>query len=43
MPIVHPDDGSPLFQLARTVLQQANFGLDIHIVEPERILSHYYD
>jgi hypothetical protein len=41
MPIVHPDDGSHFFQLARTVLQQANFGLDIHIVEPERILSHY--
>jgi hypothetical protein len=41
MPIVHPDDGSPFFQSARTVLQQANFALDIHIVEPEQILSHY--
>jgi hypothetical protein len=41
MSIVHPDDGSPFFQLARTVLQQANFALDKHIVEPERILSHY--
>jgi hypothetical protein len=31
MPIVHPDDGSPFFQLARiTVLQQANFALDIY-------------
>src|ERR1700685_843264 len=37
----HPDDGSPLFQIARTVLQQANFSLNIHIVEPERIISHY--
>ena len=37
----HPDDGSPFFQLARTVLQQASFSLNIHIVEPERIISHY--
>src|SRR5436190_12530547 len=37
----HPDDGSPFYQLARTVLQQANFSLGIHIVEPERIVSHY--
>jgi hypothetical protein len=37
----HPDDGSPFFQLARTVIQQANFSLGIHIEEPERILSHY--
>src|ERR1700685_2815420 len=37
----HPDDGSPLFQLARTVLQQAYFSLDVHIEEPERIIHHY--
>src|SRR5271170_7704898 len=37
----HPDDGSPFFQLARTVLQQANFSLNIHIAEPERIIGHY--
>src|SRR5436190_21173329 len=36
-----PDNGSPFFQLARTVIQQANFSLGIHIEEPERILSHY--
>jgi len=37
----HPDDGSPFFQLARTVLQQAMFSLNIHVVEPERIIGHY--
>src|SRR5436190_11860767 len=37
----HPDDGSPFFQLARTVIQQANFAVGIHIIQPDRILSHY--
>ena len=37
----HPNDGSPFFHLARVVLQQANFSLDVHLQEPERILSHY--
>src|SRR5271157_6015866 len=37
----HLDDRSPFFQLARTVLQQANFSLNIHIVKPEHIVSHY--
>jgi hypothetical protein len=40
MPI-HPDDGSPFFYLARTVIQQANFACGIHIEEPDRLLSHY--
>ena len=37
----HPDDGTPFFQLARTVIQQANFACSIHIAEPDRIVSHY--
>ena len=37
----HAEDGSPFFQLARTVLLQANFALDLHIEEPDRIISHY--
>jgi hypothetical protein len=37
----HPDDGSPFFQLARTIVQQANFSLEIHVEEPDRIVSHY--
>src|SRR5271169_4867566 len=36
-----PDDGSPFFQLARAVIQQANFALNVHVEEPDRILSHY--
>ena len=37
----HAEDGSPFFQLARTVLLQANFALEVHIEEPDRIISHY--
>ena len=36
----HEENGSPFFQLARTVIQQASFALELHI-EPDRILSHY--
>ena len=36
-----PDDGSPFFQLARAAIQQANFALNVHVEEPDRILSHY--
>lgn len=37
----HPDDGGPFFQLARTVIQQADFAIDQHPEEKERILGHY--
>ena len=37
----HPDDGNAFFQLARTVIQQAGFALEIDIEEPDRLLSHY--
>jgi hypothetical protein len=37
----HQDDGSPFFQIARTVLQQANFALEMHVEEPDRILGHH--
>jgi hypothetical protein len=37
----HPDDGTPFFQLARAVVQQANFACSVHIAEPDRIISHY--
>ena len=35
----HPDDGSAFFQLARTILLQAN--LSLYIEEPTRIRGHY--
>ena len=37
----HPDDGNAFFQLARTVIQQAGFALEVDIEEPDRLLSHY--
>jgi hypothetical protein len=37
----HPDDGNAFFQLARTVIQQAGFALEVDIEEPDRLLTHY--
>jgi Integrase core domain len=37
----HPDDGTPFFHLARTIIQQANIACTVHIEEPDRIVSHY--
>jgi hypothetical protein len=37
----HPDDGNAFFQLARTVIQQAGFALEIDMEEPDRLLTHY--
>ena len=37
----HVDDGSAFFQLACTVLLQANLSLYLQIEEPPRMLGHY--
>src|SRR5271168_359282 len=37
----HPDDGSAFFQLAHTVILQANLSLNLQIEEPARMLGHY--